>query len=128
MKDAFDDLAKAFASRMSRRDALRRAALATAGALFAFGPARARAATAGATGAKPDCTAFCGFMFKPSSQAYKNCVADAKQGRGLCYELGPRSKPCRDARCPKHSICISNNVNFNHTFTGNDYFCVPIEA
>jgi len=127
MKDAFDDLAKAFASRMSRRDALRRAAIATAGALFAFGPARARAASAGKD-ANADCKAFCGFLYKPSSQAYKDCVTQAKHGFGACYELGPRSKACKHAQCPKHSLCMSSHVNFNDTVTGGDFICVPLEA
>ena len=123
MRDAFDDLARAFASGMSRRDALRRFGLATAGALFAFGPARANAA---ALHVNPDCVAFCGFMFKIGSQAYENCVKDAKHGTGLCYATGPMSKACRGAKCPKHSICISSNVNFNHTIVTGEYFCMPV--
>ena len=128
MKDAFDDIAKAFASRMSRRDALRRAAIATAGALFAFGPARARAASAG-KGAAADCKAFCSFLYKPWTQGYKDCVTAAKQGLGACYDVGPRSKACKEARCPKHSICMSTSVNFNFTaIHDDDYLCVPLEA
>jgi hypothetical protein len=123
MREAFDDLAKAFASGMSRRDALRRFGLATAGAMFAFGPAKAVAAT---TAHRFDCDAFCGFMFKPNSQAYFSCIRDAKHGTGACFDLGPASKDCRGVDCPKHSICISNNVNFNHTITPGDAFCMPV--
>lgn len=128
MKDAFDNLAKALASGMSRRDALRRFGIATAGTLFAFGPAKAALAGGGGGGSTlADCETFCGFLYKRGSGAYRQCIQDAKHETGVCFDQGPASKVCRDSHCPKHTICMSNNVNFNHSLTTGGYVCMPID-
>ncbi len=123
MKEALDDLSKALASGMSRRDALKRFGLAAAGTLLFFRrPGFAHA------GESSDCKRFCKFVYGDGTAAYRECWEDAKRGRGVCFEFGPKSKACRSIDCPEHSFCISETFNFNFTGVGPGGMCVPTEA
>jgi len=122
MKEAFDDLARALASGMSRRDALKRFGIAAAGTLFFFRPGGAHA------GESSDCKDFCTFVYGKGTAAYHECWEDAKRGRGVCFQFGPESKECRQIQCPPHSFCVSHNFNFNFTGVGPGGHCVPTEA
>lgn len=130
MSEAFDDLAKALASGMSRREALRRFGIAAFGGLAFLYPARARAAPASAAGKGTftACVDFCAFVYHPGTNAYYKCVRDAKDDKGLCKEFGPASAPCRGVQCPPHSFCVSNTFNFNFNSTGlPGHHCAPFK-
>jgi hypothetical protein len=120
MKEAFDDLTKALASGMSRADALRRFGVAVGGSLLFF-----RHSGAAHAGESSDCKRFCKFVYGDGTAAYDECWTDAKRGRGVCYEFGPKSKECRSIQCPPHSFCVSHNFNFNYTGVGPGGHCVP---
>jgi len=121
MKDAFDDLAKALASGMSRREALRRAGIAAAGTLFFFRPVGAYAGEGG------NCKHFCRFVYGEGTSAYKECLQSAKKGKGACYEFGPKSKACREFTCPEHTFCVTHEFNGDaESFAdSNNAHCVP---
>ena len=121
MKEAFDDLAKALASGMSRREALKRFGIAAAGTLLFFRhPGGAHA------GESSDCKTFCEFIYGKGTDAYHACWEDAKHGKGTCFEFGPKSKACRGASCPQYSFCVSNDFNFNYTGSPSSFHCIPI--
>ena len=126
MKDAFDDLSRALASGMSRRDALRKFGIALAGSVLFL--------RSGVAGAKPpkdpaptlaqQCDQFCLWLYGEKTKAYKACSKEANQGTGACYDFGPASEGCLDVRCPSHSFCVGNSMNMNDTVTGETH-CVP---
>ena len=128
MKEAFDDLGRALASGMSRREALRKFGVAVGGSLVFF--------RSGVAGAKPpkepqpttaqQCDQFCLWLYGEKTNAYKNCSKQANQGFGPCYDFGPASPGCADARCPNHTFCVSNSMNMNVNFTvPTEFHCVP---
>jgi hypothetical protein len=127
MKDAFDDLSKALASGMSRRDALRKFGIAVAGSLFFLRPGFAGAKTPkeGPT-TQQQCDQFCLWLYGPKTSAYKTCKSQANAGYGACYDFGPASPNCNGVNCPNHSFCVSNsmNMNFNSTMP-EEHHCVP---
>ena len=122
MKEAFDDLAKALASGMSRRDALKRFGYAAAGTLLFF-----RHPLGAHAGESSDCKRFCTFVYGKDTDAYHECWESAKHGRGACFEFGPESKACRSIQCPPYSFCVSQNFNFNYTGVGPGGHCVPFK-
>jgi hypothetical protein len=126
MKDAFDDLSKALASGMSRRDALRKFGVAVAGSLFFFRPGAGGAFITPTRPPDKACQQFCLWLYGKGTSAYATCVNQAKQKYGACYDFGPGSPACSGVECPSHSFCVSNSVNFTvnaHVPVG--YTCVP---
>jgi hypothetical protein len=100
MESRFDLLAKALASEVSRREALRRLGGTAAGALLTslglgckddvVGPMRLTGSTTGprlAQGGNSDCAQFCNELFPPGRERGE-CKSAAAHGEGLCPACG----------------------------------------
>ena len=122
MKEAFDDLSKALASGMSRREALKRFGIAAAGAVFFLRPGGALGGTD--PGRNNRCKEFCRFMYG-DTKAGSKCWQDSLHGKGACYDTGPKSEGCKHVECPERSYCVSHTFNFNFTGSGANGHCVP---
>jgi len=84
MAHQMDELAKALASGISRRDALRLISGSLVGVvLSAMGIEQASAAK----GRNSDCVEFCKQIYPPGA-ARGQCISEAAQGRGPCYDCG----------------------------------------
>ena len=134
MSREFDDLARALASGMSRRTALKRFVVAAAGlAVGGLLPGRAGAARSGdvpcASSAPPTCQTFCAWLYGKGTPAYTNCTNEGRCRYGPCYWYGPQSPDCHHSVCPVGTVCVSLNMNSNSTGSGlgggRNYYCQP---
>ena len=130
MTKEFDDLARAFASGVSRRTALKRFGLAALGVVFAGvvpGRAAARRSQGGCGVTPGPCKLFCAWLYGNGTKAYFYCIESGSCHVGPCFEFGPFSPDCRFSVCPPNSVCVSLNVNSNSTVRGRDrYYCQPV--
>jgi len=103
----FDDLSKALARGLSRRQALQRMVGGVVAAAVALVlPGRTFA------GGTSDCAHFCDAVFGDDTPEADACIADARHGTGACYEFGPRSTACEFVQCPPGEVCVSFNTNY----------------
>ena len=101
----FDELTKALATSMSRRQALRRTGGLLGGAVLAgFIPGVAWARN-------NDCARFCNSVFGGDTPASAQCAMDAAHGKGLCYTCGPASGNTK-------TICCSKTGDFCSSYSG----------
>jgi hypothetical protein len=125
----FDDLAKAFATGMSRRTAIKRFGLAALGVAFAgLAPGRAAARATTICGqTPPTCKSFCDWLYGKGSKAYFSCIDSGACHSGPCYEFGPQSPDCHHSVCPVNTVCVSLSINSNASLGGTRrYYCQPI--
>lgn len=94
----FDQLTRALGSGANRRQVLRALAGSVVGA--AVGPV---VRSASAAQSNDDCASFCTQL--PPGPARGQCVSDAAQGQGLCYQCGPASGD------PTALLCAGNCVD-----------------
>jgi hypothetical protein len=127
MREAFDDLSKAIAAGVSRREALRRFGVAAIG--LAFG-----GLFAGRAGAKvpsehdlKDCEKFCNWLYGKNTEQVKQCIKDSRHHKGACYQFGPESDACEHVVCPPHTFCMASNFNDTpgSTQAKDNATCVP---
>ena len=110
MGELFDELAKALASGVSRREALKRFAAGILGGIFATKAASPEVAEARRKRKVPKaCKKFCkGFS---TSELERQCRQDAKKKTGACFQCGPKAPDdsqvlCGDVCCPRES-CVA---------------------
>jgi hypothetical protein len=107
MTNHMDDLAKALASGMSRRKALKMFGAGLLGsAAVTLWPNSAGAAAGGNSA----CAQFCNSVFGAGTPKADACISDAARGRGMCYGCGPKSDGsqvvCGTVCCPTGS-CVT---------------------
>lgn len=122
MTEQFDDLARALAKKVSRRQAAKGlVASGLAAVTAAVLPSRARARTA----CPLSCLQFCDAIYGPLSPAGVACTVDAVLRTGACYEFGPESSACRSVSCPRDTICVANTSYYGYSGSGQT-MCLPI--
>jgi hypothetical protein len=131
-----DELARALAGKVSRRQALKRTFLAAAGAILALLLPARRARAAGNTESLLDevldlfenkCQLFCEALFGEDTPEATSCSMLAKQHTGPCYQFGPQSPGCATNNCPHDTVCVSASPYYQYTSTlPGSFICIPV--
>lgn len=120
MSHEMDDLARALAGKVSRRQALKRTMAAAGGAVVAFLiPARRAEARSLrhrrfrerrdlSLGAPLACVEFCVAIYGQNTAEALTCIVESVECQGPCFQFGPESPACHDSDCPPKTVCVSS--------------------
>jgi hypothetical protein len=124
MTQQFDDLARALASRVSRRQAVKAAAVSGVAALVAT----VRPGTARAGLIQDGCADFCTTIYGEATAATLECILAGVGSKGPCYQFGPNSAPCRGVTCGPGSVCMAQATE-NSSLSGGAAMgvCIPVK-
>jgi hypothetical protein len=120
-----DDLARALASKVSRRQAVKAAAVSGFAALVAT----VRPGTARAGLIQTPCADFCTTIYGGATAATLECILASLQCTGPCYQFGPSSAPCRGVTCGSGSVCMAQNTENSSSLSGGAAMgvCIPVQ-